>query len=86
MVSKKQLEKHSEFLKELKAIAGNGKLIKRKIKGAATSCLKVLVLLVKDCLNKKIPLTDLTPDERKKLARYKSMLRNILSLDSKLSR
>jgi len=86
MVSKKQLEKHSDFLKELKSIAGNGKLIKRKIKGAATSCLKVLVLLVKDCLYAKIPLTDLTPDEKKKLARYKSMLRNILSLNSKLSR
>lgn len=84
MVSAAVLQKNSAFLKSLTQTSDGIKL-KSLIATSANSCLKVLVLLVKDFIYKKIPL-ELTEDEKKKLYRYKKRFRQVASLGSKRTR
>jgi len=84
MVSQKQLQKNSWFLKALRD-SKNVNQLRTILNSAAQSCLRVLVLLIKACVLKKIPL-DLNDIERRKLARYKSVLRHISDLGFKSSR
>ena len=84
MVTQKQLQKNTSFLKDLHE-AGSLRKLRTLLKSAADSCLKVLLLLVKDCVNRKIPLR-LEPKERQRLGRYKEPLRQIGGRQGRLSR
>ena len=73
MVSPQQLERSSLFLKSLFE-AKNPRQIQILLKSAAHSCLRVLLLLIKDCLNLRIPLP---PPEKQKLDRHRAALRQL---------
>lgn len=78
MVSETSLKKNSLFLKSL-CQTDNKQKLKALLCTSANSCLKLLVLLVKDFIYKKIPL-ELTDAEKKKLCRYKSHFRKLVML------
>jgi hypothetical protein len=80
MVTENQLQKSSAFLKSLRH-AKDGKDIKKILKDAAIGCLKVLLSVIKACVEKHIPL-QLTEEETKKIKSYKSKLRNMVDLKS----
>ena len=73
MVTTKQLEKSALFLKALFE-AKSPRQVQNLLKTAGHACLRVLLLLIKDCLNFKIPLP---PPEKQKLDRHRNVLRNL---------
>lgn len=84
MVTETALKKNYVFLRSLSQTSDNQKL-KTLLAKSAHSCLKLMVLIVKDFLYKKIPL-ELTDEEKKKLIKYKSQFRNIAAMGSKRTR
>lgn len=84
MVTEDQLRKNSGFLKSIRE-AKDINEVKKILTAAGNSCLKVLLLVIKACIFKHIPL-ELTEDEKKKLKSYKSKLRMVAQLKSNKSR
>lgn len=84
MVTELALKKNSKFLENISQTSDVTKL-KNLLATSANSCLKLLVLLIKDFIFKKIPL-ELTDDEKRKLCRYKNQFRQVAALGSKRKR
>lgn len=84
MVTEGAIKKNALFLRSISETSDSQK-IKNILARSAGSCLKLLVLIVKDFLYKKIPL-ELTDEEKKKLLRYKAQFRNVAALGTKRTR
>ena len=84
MVTTKQLEKSAIFLKALHG-AKNPNRIKDILRSAATSCLNVLLLLIKDCINLRIPL-QLEPSEKRRIDKYRQFIRGLTGKREKRTR
>lgn len=85
MVTKQQLTKHADFLRQIHD-APSVVALKRILRMASHACIKVLLSIVRDCLYKKIPLDAIDGQDHKKLMRYKKLLRHVASLNPQKER
>lgn len=85
MVTAQQLQKNSGFLKAIRECSDLHQ-VKKVLMAAGVSCLRVLLLVIKACISKKIPLTQLTEEETRRLKSYKTKLRCVAQLKCNKSR